>query len=99
MFINLWRPAWLVLPKKDGWYVCTTQDYWVRYLYFNTQTKRWVNVSRQTIFDGYKVYKPCRAPVEENRVYTDSDCEYDILAWKKVPLGYKWWKKEEKSDE
>ena len=36
------------------------------------------------------MYKVCRAPIEENHVYSDSLCERkDVIAWKKLPVKYK----------
>jgi hypothetical protein len=55
-------------------------------LYFCKWDKRWINLTRQLVFDGYKVYELGRAPMEEDRYYTGSEYErIDILAWKKLP--------------
>lgn len=101
MIFNFWRPSWLFKPKKDGWYQCTAahggglNSPRVMDLYFRTWDDKWVDPRRQTVFDGYKVYESCRAPIEDNRVYTDTECErIDILAWRKLPRCYGWWRKE-----
>lgn len=95
MIFNLWRPIWLVSPKKSGWYLCTTAHGGGLYtplvmdLYFDAIHKTWTNPRRQRVFDGYKVYEACRAPIEDNRVYSDSDCErIDVTAWRKLPKCY-----------
>lgn len=95
MIFNFWRPYPFLKPKRDGWYLCTVGDQVTR-LYYNEREDRWVNVSRQQVFDGYKVYKTGREPLEYNRVYTDRLCEPDdILAWKRLPkssrLFWRWW--------
>lgn len=97
MKFNLWRkyPRWK--PKVNGYYLCTvveTNGSLVIYkLYYNKSVDRWIDISRQTVFDGYVVYKVCRAPIEENHVYTDGMCNRteDVIAWKKLPKVY--WRK------
>lgn len=100
MIFNFWRPYPFFVPKKSGWYQCTVahgeglNEPKVMDLYFDDWHSKWVDLRRQTVFDGYKVYESCRAPIEDNRVYTDTDCErIDILAWKHLPRYYSWWKK------
>lgn len=76
-------------PKKDGWYLCklnhSTPSMCV--LHYDTRKDKWVNANRQSVFDGYLVYKVCRAPIDDNRVYTDSlsDCGHLVTAWRKLP--------------
>lgn len=96
MIFNFWRPYRFFKPKKDGWYQCTVNDGFqdgrprVMDLHYDTITGRWVDLRRQRVFEGYKVYKQCRAAIEDNRVYSDSECVWiDILAWRKLPKCYK----------
>lgn len=104
MLFNFWRPYPFLKPRKSGWYICTTSysngigDPEVIELYFSDWNSKWINKSRQTVFDGYKVYQPCRATTDENRVYTDSACErIDVISWKKLPRCYRWWKKKKEN--
>lgn len=97
MIFNFWRPYRFFKPRKDGWYLCTVQDGYgvnepkVLYLYFRKWDQRWINDTRQTVFDGYKVYESGKAPIEDYRVLTDIYCErYDVVAWKKLPWCYIW---------
>lgn len=101
MIFNFWRRYPFLKPKKDGWYQCTCEhgaglnQPKVMDLYFRVWDSKWINTNRQSVFNGYKVYKPCRAPIEDNRMYTDSDCErIDVMAWRKLPRYYGWWRKE-----
>lgn len=98
--INLWRPYSFIQPKKDGWYQCTCKhgkgenNPSVMDLYFIKHENKWVDKRRQTVFEGYKVYESCRAPIEDNRVYTDTSCErIDVTAWRKLPKPCKLWMK------
>lgn len=100
MIFNVWRPHPFLKPKKDGWYQCTTAHGnglnrpRVMDLYFNAELEKWLDIRRQNVFDGYKVYLPCRAPIDDNRVYTDTNCErVDVTAWRKIPKCYGWWRK------
>lgn len=97
--INFWKPSWLFQPKNSGWYLCTVvhgnglNKPRVMELYFDAITNKWINRHRQLVFDGYNVYESCRAPIDSNRVYFDSDCErIDVVAWRKKPRIYRWWK-------
>lgn len=97
---NFWRPYPFLKPKKSGWYQCTAAHGGgldtpaVMDLYFRDWDRKWLNPRRQRVFDGYKVYESGHAPIEDYRVFTDSDCErIDILAWKKLPKCYGWWRK------
>lgn len=96
MIFNFWRryPRWK--PKKSGWYQCTVRygyerpDPCVMDLYFRSGDGKWIDRRRQHVFEGYKVYKSGREPMEYNRVYTDSLCErIDILAWRPLPRIYR----------
>lgn len=96
MIFNFWRPCRFFRPRKDGWYLCTTEHGGglnrprVLLLYFHVWNKTWVDDRRQSVFDGYKVYESGRAPIDENRVFGDRECErIDILAWKKLPRRYR----------
>ena len=63
-------------------------------LYFDAWHSKWVDLRRQNVFDGYKVYEACRASIEDNRVYTDTDYErIDVTAWKYLPRYRGYWKK------
>lgn len=100
MIFKFWRPYPLMKPKKDGWYQCTAahgnglNKSKVMDMFYRKRDDRWIDIRRQTVFDGYKVYKSCRAPIDDNRVYTDSDCErIDIIAWKPLPRCFRWRRK------
>lgn len=55
----------------------------------------WTDIRRHQVFQGYKVYKPSRAAIEDNRVWEDSLCERDdVVAWRRLPKPYKWRVKE-----
>lgn len=98
--LNLWRPIWLCIPRKSGWYLCT-----IKYgydldriktieLYFNRYLLKWSDPRRQTVFEGYRVFSYSKMLVESNRIYTDSDCTFtNILAWKRLPKPYGWIRK------
>ena len=100
MIFNFWRPTSFVRPKKDGWYQC-----WIKYdddsdhdyvmdLYFDTLERKWFDRRRQSVFNGYKVYKSGREPLGYNRVYTDNLCErIDVVAWKKMPMIFRFRKR------
>ena len=89
---NLWRtyPRWR--PKSDGFYLCTVRgiegmDDYVLILYYSCRSNTWIDIRRQKVFDGYVVYRVCRAAIPENHVSTDSLCDRtdDVVAWKKLP--------------
>ena len=93
--LNIWHPYPLMTPKKDGWYICTAahgaglNTPKVMEVYFRKWDKKWYNPRRHSVFDGYKVCEACRAPLEDNRVFTDSECDrIDILAWRPLPRLY-----------
>ena len=96
MIFNFWRPTSFFRPKKDGWYQCwikngedSNYDY-VMDLYFDTLEHKWLDRRRQSVFNGYKVYKSGREPLDYNRVYTDNLCErIDVVAWKKKPIIFR----------
>lgn len=92
MIFNRWRRYPSHSPKENGWYQCVCQhgagynNPRVMDMYYFVNLNKWVDGRRQSVFDGYKVYKPDRAPIEDNRVWSDGDCErIDILAWRKLP--------------
>ena len=100
MIFNFWRPFPFFYPKKDGWYQCTAAHgrglnrSKVMDLYFTKWDGKWIDTRRQTVFDGYKVYLSDRAPIDDNRVYTDTECErIDVVAWRKLPRSFGWWRK------
>ena len=96
MIFNPWRKYPKRSPKESGHYLCTV-GVWdgdeykltIAKLYFMVRDGKgkWFDPNRQSVFDGYKVYNACRAPIEENRVWTDSLCERtdNVIAWKKLP--------------
>ena len=100
MIFNRWRKYPNHKPKKDGWYQCTVQHGFgidqlrVMDLYFCTIDREcWLDKRRRQVFDGYKVYKPSRAPIDDNRVWEDGLCERnDVLAWRNLPRVYSRWK-------
>lgn len=95
MIFNRWRKHPKRKPKVSGYYLCTTKEQMSRVdcgyadrfiLHYDVRKDKWIDISRQSVFDGYVVYKVCRAPIEENHVYSDGLCERDdVLAWKKLP--------------
>lgn len=95
MIFNRWRRYPKRKPKYTGWYQCTVRKGVIMDLYFNVRECRWIDRRRQQVFDGYKVYKPGREPLEYNRVNTDQLCErIDVVAWKKLPKPSRLSKKE-----
>ena len=96
--INPWRkyPRWK--PRKEGYYLCTiktdmeTGYSYVTRLFYDKIHDKWVNNDRLSVFSGYNVYKVCRAPIEENRVFGDGLCDRtdDVVYWKKLPKGKKY---------
>ena len=95
MIFNAWRRYPKKKPKESGWYLVTTTEVqsfiydnsvsFVNALYYHKQKDKWIDISRQSVFAGYMVYKVCRAPIEENHVYSDWLCERgDVIAWKKL---------------
>lgn len=91
MIFNMWRKYPKRKPKVSGWYVCSMDvelsEYPLMVLFYDIREKKWFNRTRQLVFNGYAVYKSCRAPIPENRVFTDRYCEReDVIAWKKIPL-------------
>lgn len=94
---NRWRKYPRRKPKKVGNYLCTIrwgenlENTKVMDLFFDTlDGGQWVDDRRANVFDGYKVYPIGKLPDEDNRVFCDSLCERDfVVAWKKLPRGYK----------
>lgn len=101
---NIWRRYPRRKPKSSGHYLCTVavwdgedrERFYVTKLYYKSSKNCWIDSNRQSVFDGYNVYKVCRAPIEDNHVYADSMCNRtdDVRAWKKLPRCYRWWRKE-----
>lgn len=95
--IRIWWKYPLFKPK-DGSYLCTVKDR-VMILYYDTVDKKWYDLNRLSVFQGYKVYKQGRAVIDENRVHDDGLCERDdVIAFKKIPREAKllrklgeWW--------
>lgn len=95
MIFNLWRKYPKRKPEHNGYYLCTVieanGEHTLYKLYYKKTVDKWIDMSRQTVFDGYVVYKVCRAPIEENRVYTDGMCNRteDVIAWKQLSKEYR----------
>lgn len=92
MIFNPWRkfPKWK--PKVEGYYLCTIYSddiFYATRLYY--KDGKWTNNDRLAVFRGYNVYKVCRAPIEENHLYSDGLCDRtdDVVAWKKIPKEYR----------
>lgn len=91
MRINYWRNYPRRKPKEDGFYLCTIDMgggiHVVKQLWYNARTGSWINKERLSVFEGYAVFKHCRATIEENHVYTDSLCDRteDIVHWRMLP--------------
>lgn len=113
MIFNRWRKYPKRKPKNEGQYQCivkfgfggqiekpTVLDlFW---WYAPDRGGVWIDRRRKNVFDGYKVYESCRAPIEDNRVFGDSLCErVDVVAWRKmprIPWGFRSKKKERQDD-
>lgn len=96
MIFNLWRRYPKRKPKESGYYLCSISQglhngVSVNVLYYKKREGKWIDIHRQTMFDGYVVYRVCRAPIPDNRVYFDSLCERtdEVTAWKMLPKGYR----------
>ena len=95
MIFNFWRRYPRSKPKESGYYLCTINmgdvDSYVVKLFYSPEKDKWIDISRQKIFDGYVVYKVCRAPIEENRVQKDGlwDRTDEVIAWRRLPKTYK----------
>lgn len=82
----LWRPYPRFKPRDEGYYLCKVDDT-MMVLYFDSIGKgKWVDKSRQSVFDGYKVYQSGRAAIEEHRVFTDSLCDLTdkVKSWRVI---------------
>lgn len=105
MIFNFWIKYPRRKPKNEGWYQCVAQHgnginqprVMDLYFWFKPDVGGvWVDRRRKDVFMGYKVYKASRAPIEDNRVWEDSDCErIDVVAWKKLPRVPRRWRKKE----
>lgn len=93
---NRWRKYPRKKPKEFGWYQCTVdcsddrRKFKVMDLYFDANHNLWLDLRRQNVFDGYKTYHVSRAPIEENRYWTDSLCDRTlaVVAWRKLPKPF-----------
>lgn len=91
MLFNYWRNYPKRKPKEDGLYLCAVDMgggiYLVKQLWYNTRMDKWINKERLSVFEGYMVYKHCRATIEENHVYSDSLCERtdEVVQWRMMP--------------
>ena len=85
-------------PKTDGWYEVTYQfddrpdAVTVTCLYFVAWRGVWEDRHRVMVFEGYKVYKPSKAPIDDNRVYSDVLCDrtLGVRAWRPLAKPYGW---------
>ena len=59
-------------------------------LYYSAWEDKWVDKSRLSVFEGYKVYKSCKAPIDDNRVYSDVRCDLSlgVVAWRALAKPY-----------
>lgn len=92
--LNFWRKYPKRKPKFNGWYQCTVKHGFgvhkprVMDLYFHDGY--WIDRRRKQVFEGYKVYKPSRAAIEDNRVWNDELCDRDdVIAWRRLPNVYR----------
>lgn len=97
MFIfNRWRKYPRRKPKESKWYQCTIicgencENRRVMDLYFNANDNTWLDLRRKNVFEGYKIYHISRAPIEENRYWSDALCDRTlaVIAWRKLPKPY-----------
>lgn len=96
MIFDNWKSYPKHKPKRDGWYQCTIrhgenmEKAYVTDLLYKARLDKWIDIHRQSVFEGYKVYKGHKETSEESRVYTDKLCVRDsVVAWKKLPRVYK----------
>ena len=89
MIFNFWKRYPKRAPMDDGWYLCTLENGRVMDLYYDWLIKEWIDKRRQSVFNGYKVYKSGKEALDYNRVYGDANClRDDVVAWKKLPKAY-----------
>lgn len=93
MIFSIWKPYPKKKPKENGYYLCTIayDDHaYIAKLHYDVKTDVWTNRERQSVFDGYKVFKTCREPITENRVFTDSLCKpgHVVIAFRRLPKTY-----------
>lgn len=84
--IKIWWRYPLFKPRKDGSYLCTLNNGRLMILYYDAIDRKWYDKSRLSVFQGYKVYKQGREPIESNRVTEDGLCYRDeVIAFKRLP--------------
>lgn len=89
MIFNFWKRYPKRAPRDYGWYLCTMENGRVMELYYDWLLKEWIDKRRKSVFDGYKVYKSGKEPLDYNRVYGDVKClRDDVVAWKELPKPY-----------
>lgn len=102
MLFNVWRQYPRRKPKEDGLYLCKEigleGQIHINELFYRTNDDKWIEMSRQSVFDSYIVYKKANKEVYDDyipflhtnhplytRVYTDCICErYNVVAWKQL---------------
>lgn len=105
MIFNFWRRYPRRKPKEGKFYLCTIgigeEQGYVLKLFYSVKEDRWIDIHRQKVFDGYVVYKVCRAPIEENHVYKDGLCDRtdEVVAWRELPKAYVSRKKRRRKNE
>jgi hypothetical protein len=59
----------MMKPKRDGWYQCTIrhgenmEKAYVTDLLYKARLNRWIDVHRQNVFEGYRVFN-VRGPID-----------------------------------
>lgn len=92
---NFWKKYPDRKPDSSGYYWCSVakwdgedrEIFIGMVLYYNKSTDKWIDVSRQSVFDGYFVYKTEVKSDWDIGEATDYLCDKteDVVAWKRVP--------------
>lgn len=101
-----WRNFDKHIPKENGWYQCTIRfetglcdergnkkyQTYVMNLYWYGDSGRFIDNIRQNVFDVYQVFSVANM---NKRLTTIPLCDRtnDVIAWKKLPRPYKFYKK------
>ena len=76
-------------PEEKGWYMTTVevkgQQRYTMTLYWYPEIGKWIDNTRQDVFDTYYVNNYCG-----QRLHTTSLCDRtdDVVAWRKIPRPY-----------
>lgn len=91
----MWRLFKKKKPKKNGWYICTVevpgQQRYVMDLYWYSQTQRFRDNRRQSVFDVYDVYGyNDDTKTQDKKLYTENLCDRteNVIAWRNPPKTY-----------